>query len=219
MQPAISIPESTAFTALEVLERKVDYLMQQKRSEVREAVLLPEHTKQKLCLYISHIHAHQQRPHSDTTMSSRHRSTSLPPHSSEPPSWTLLITGRILNPDPSAGPASNSRPGVSHKTGEAAASRSSSSAAGVLPPTFPGGIPALPSAAPPGSSQAGMAPSNQAAGEAAGAPGASSQLDNMHPACFYFRRVEVKLDPELYPGPEGIFVWDKVFVTVVFQEL
>ncbi|GAX73249.1 hypothetical protein CEUSTIGMA_g703.t1 [Chlamydomonas eustigma] len=202
-KPSISIPESTAFTSLEVLERKVDYLLLQKRSEIKEAVLLPEHTKQKLRLYISHSHAHQ-RPQTDRTHSGHHNSNATP-QSSEPPSWTLLITGRVLNSEPSTDASSSTQPAIAQKVGEAAPGTSSSAAP--QPPTS--ATPSyLPSASLPGSSQSGVIASNQMLGETAG-PGSSTHQDNVHPACFYFRRVEVKLDPELYPGEEGTFIWDK----------
>ena len=195
----MQIPDSPAFVALEALQRRIDDHIGRKRSSIREAVMLPDHPKRKLRLYISNSHAHQRHSHhplsDDRTL---HPSGSKSGSGSEPASWTLLISGRVLDPEAAvpvkAPSAVTSQPTAVAITGVVS---------GTSAPLLPGGLQA-------------------AAGSGAGPSGGSASLASpatqtpaapvapKFPTTFYFRRIEIQLDPSLYPGESGHIVWEKV---------
>ena len=198
----MQIPDSPAFVALEALQRRIDDHIGRKRSSIREAVMLPDHPKRKLRLYISNSHAHQRHSHhplsDDRTL---HPSGSKSGSGSEPASWTLLISGRVL--DPEAAPVKAPSAVTSQPTAAAAPGLISGTSAPLLP----------------GGSQSAAA----AAGSGAGPSGGSASLASpatqtpaappvapKFPTTFYFRRIEIQLDPSLYPGESGHIVWEKV---------
>jgi len=166
------IPESMAFLKLQEYERKIDDLIQHKRSDIKEAVLMPDHVKKRLRLYIYNTHAHQKQGSAGS--------------SSDPPSWALYINGRVLDAD--------------------APSATSALAAGLA---ALGADPAV--LAQPGmSSVLGLLPSILPGQQAAGGPATPGSATGKHPLSYYLKRLEVRLDPQQYPGSSGIITWDKV---------
>lgn len=103
-QVTIAIPESQLFNRLLYAERKLQDQINHRKADVREAVVMPEHVKKKLRLYVYAAHAHQPRPASAAGTGAAEPSTSAGP--TEPPSWVLHITGRLIDPPgaPSAPP-------------------------------------------------------------------------------------------------------------------
>lgn len=82
------VPESAVFNKVCEYEKRINDLLQHKKAEIREGVAPPEHVKKKLRIYIYNTCSNQL---SDPTQKS-----------AEPPSWALLIHGRILEPAPAA---------------------------------------------------------------------------------------------------------------------
>lgn len=200
MQVTMQIPESPAFLTLEALQRRIDDHICRKRSSIREAVLLPDHPKRKLRLYIFNSHAHQKHSHhSQPHHPSTDRTHPHPPagvkgagSGSEPASWTLLISGRVLDPDPPSVPGP-----LSEVTTLPSFNPELNGNANGLP-SYGG---AGPSGGPSGGSVASPKPSNPA-------PAIAPKF----PTTFYFRRIEIQLDPTQYPGDAGHIVWEKVYL-------
>lgn len=112
-QIPLTIPESEAFISLQELQRRLDYSTQLLKSDIKEAVQMPQHAKRTLRIYVSNTHAHQHQ-----------RGASV----HEPPCWTLHISGRVLDEPIAAAPAAG---------GSAGPSASSSAPAAPLPGLLP----------------------------------------------------------------------------------
>lgn len=81
-------------------QKRVDDAIQRRRVEVREAVQRVERVKRRLRITVTNTHANQP-----STASEGPTSAGESTGPSEPPCWTLLIHGRILDPDPSTAAA------------------------------------------------------------------------------------------------------------------
>ena len=206
------IPESPAFIAMEAMQREVDDQIQRKKSEIREAMLLPEPQQRKLRLTVSNTHARRRHghlphhPHEDQHSSKGTAPSGPGASSSETGCWTLLIGGSVLDPEPAAASTSGQAGGAS----AASVARAPGFGSGALPP-------AAAAASLGGFNINPFLPGGSTAGSAMGLslpppvpPTPPAPVAPKFPATFYFRRVEVQLDPAQYPGEEGHFVWDKV---------
>lgn len=78
-----SVPESAIYNQLLELEKRVDATLARKKLEIQEALRNPPRVPQTLRIYVSCTHEHQasERPDLDV------------------PSWTLCVSGRILEED------------------------------------------------------------------------------------------------------------------------
>ena len=118
-QVTMSIPESPAMVAMEALQRRIDDHIQRKRSAMREAMVAPEHPKRRIRLYVSNSHHHQ--PHNARQSSHHHHhhhgpstsSSSSHAATSEPPCWTLLISGRVMEAEQPVAPTAPIAPDAS----------------------------------------------------------------------------------------------------------
>ncbi|KAI8075195.1 hypothetical protein BC940DRAFT_287688 [Gongronella butleri] len=86
MPPKIEsfIPESTLYTELSEFEKKLDATIMRKRLDVQEAVGKPSKIHRTLRIFISNTA--DEQPHNRTE------------DSKTPPSWTLKVEGRLLDP-------------------------------------------------------------------------------------------------------------------------
>jgi hypothetical protein len=184
------VPESPLFNSLVMQEHYVDDLIKRQRLELQAAVNpleCPVH--KRLRVYVYNTHSHQQGPAAAGNGSSS--------SSDEPPQWTLVIWGRLENPDPPAAPKALSADVLG--AGSSAAAEAAA------------GAPATSSAA---------TPTAAAGGEAAAAPPFNvtalppqpAQHGSQHkqPFTSFFKRVEVHLDPDQYPADTDGITWEKL---------
>lgn len=95
LQVAHFVPESAIFSRLLHYERRINDAINHRKSEIREAMFMPEHIRKRLRLYIYNTHAHTAKAGDASTSAT-----------TEPPSWTLTIHGRLVDPPgPAAAPA------------------------------------------------------------------------------------------------------------------
>jgi hypothetical protein len=159
----------------------------------------------RLRVYIYNTHSHQ---HSAETAEQQQ---GVNADSKEPPQWTLVVWGRLENPDPPAAPkalpaAGTAEPGRS----------TAGNAAALAGPT------------PPGSTSGNVAGGGAAAAAAAGGSGVSEQAGaaavnvstlppqsaaphstQKQPFSAFFKRMDFQLDPEQYPDSCTI-TWEKM---------
>ncbi|KAL3150613.1 hypothetical protein ABBQ32_000419 [Trebouxia sp. C0010 RCD-2024] len=76
------VPESALYSQLQEYERQLDSCILQKQAEVQDSMRRPNHLAKKLRLYVYNTHANQEASAT----------------SSEPPSWTLIIQGKLMEP-------------------------------------------------------------------------------------------------------------------------
>ncbi|CAG8565631.1 816_t:CDS:10, partial [Paraglomus brasilianum] len=81
------VPESRLYTELQAFEKKLDATISRKRFDIQEALSVPMKTRRTLRVFISNLSANQDNV--DTVMGY---------DPSNPPSWTLKIEGRLLDP-------------------------------------------------------------------------------------------------------------------------
>lgn len=80
------VPESALYSQLQECERQIDACIMQKQAEVQDALRRPQHLAKKLRLYVYNTHANQEASAT----------------SSEPPSWALIIQGKLIEPQPAS---------------------------------------------------------------------------------------------------------------------
>lgn len=93
---AAYVPESALYTQLQEYERKIDACLLQKQSEVQDALRRPHHIAKKLRLFVYNTHASQEASAT----------------SSEPPSWALVIQGKLIEPQAAGTPGQPPNPPV-----------------------------------------------------------------------------------------------------------
>ncbi|KAJ2393147.1 SWI/SNF and RSC complex subunit Ssr3 [Coemansia sp. RSA 2559] len=95
------IPESRLFMQLQSLERKLDAKIVRKRLEVQEALGKPVYKKRVMRIFVSNLAANQAAViggNDETDIEEKGSSSMAKLGSSEPPSWTLRIEGRLVDP-------------------------------------------------------------------------------------------------------------------------
>ena len=97
-------PEAKLYTQLQELERKVDSISARKRMQVEEALKHPVSCTRTLQIIMWNTHEHQaaaadrQREHSETASSAAQApGDAQVPGAGAKPSWTLFITGRLVD--------------------------------------------------------------------------------------------------------------------------
>ncbi|CAO3594867.1 unnamed protein product [Absidia cylindrospora] len=91
MPPKSFVPESTLYTELSEFEKKLDATIMRKRLDVQEAIGKPTKVFRTLRLFISNTLA-------DQVNSGAEEENSFGLNKGNPPSWTLKIEGRLLDP-------------------------------------------------------------------------------------------------------------------------
>ncbi|MEW5297858.1 MAG: hypothetical protein WDW36_001037 [Sanguina aurantia] len=220
------VPESASFNLLLAAQRGIDDATSIRKSEVREALVLPQHLTRKLRMYVFHTHTNQphQQPQPPNPPTGSSSSITAQQHSAptataasqpgqDPPSWVLTIHGRIVTPLSGAetilDPHSNPHPAAGLPTHQQPQQLFS------LNPQF--SLPLPQQLGTSGSMFTGNGIQNQVldpgsnawAGPTAAPATATAAAGRGQPMTHYLRKVEILLDPVLYPGESGMVVWER----------
>jgi len=96
------VPESSLFNQLVQTEKKVDAMLLRKWIEREEATRRPQRTRRTLRVFLSNIVANQPYQQSDNEYEALDQAT-INEGAPQPPSWTMRIEGRLLEPLATAG--------------------------------------------------------------------------------------------------------------------
>lgn len=180
------IPESPLFNSLVMQDHHVNELIKRQRLELQATVNpleCPVHKRLRVYIYNTHSHQHSAE--------TAEQQQGVSADSREHPQWTLVVWGRLENPDPPAAPKPLPAAGVA-ETGSSTAGNASAAA---------------------------VAAGGSAASEQAGAPAVNVSTLPPQPAAphstqkqlfsGFFKRIDFQLDPDQYPDSSTI-TWEKL---------
>ncbi|GFH08816.1 SWIB domain-containing protein [Haematococcus lacustris] len=198
---ANALADSPAYNVLVEQQRQVDDLITRRRAQVRDSLQRLDRVARRLRITITNTHSNQPhaavapgsaspthaRPHAQPTSHS-HSGSDVGQLPAEPPSWSLIIHGRVVE---GAELVQHNQQAHPQPTG-----------APVQPTATTAGPAGGPAAT--GVQQAGA---TAVVGAAQQAAVQAQQLAPKQPFTHYLRRVEVQLEAE--QGPGEVLVWDK----------